>query len=580
MSTSYQPYDQPIDPVGAEDRPWYQYYPAEISRTIEPLPEASLGEMVADTARRHGDAVAFSSMGATLTFNEVDALATDFAAFLQQDLGLARGDRIVLQMPNVLQYPVALFGALRAGLIVVNANPLYTAHEMEGVFRDAEPKAIVVLANFADKVERVLPHTTIEHVIVTQVADLHPQPKRAIVNFVAAKVKKMVPAYSLPGAIRFRDALSRGAGHTWEDPRVTQDDVAFLQYTGGTTGGAKAAVLTHRNLLANQEQFMAQVKNTLGEDRQSVIIAALPLYHVFSLTVNCIGFFRFGAHNVLITNPRDVPGFVKELDRAKPDGLTVVSTLAGALLENPDFAKLDFSALRITVAGGMAVRSSVAERWSAVTGNEITEGYGLTEASPVVSVNPTHIAPRIGTIGVPLPSTDVRILDDEHRDVPLGEPGELAVRGPQVMRGYWHNDEESARVITADGWLLTGDIATMSEDGFFTIVDRKKEIIVASGFNVYPGEIEDAAMLHPKVAEAGAIPIPDERAGEVPKLFVVRRDASLTEAELKAFLKEQLTGYKRPRTIEFIDELPKNNVGKVLRRRLRELEAGRATADL
>ncbi|MDN4489318.1 AMP-binding protein [Demequina sp. SYSU T00068] len=567
-----------MDPVGGDDRPWYRFYSPGVGRVITPPAARSLPELVANAAAEYGDRTAFSNLGGTLSFAEVDALATRFAAFLQHDLGLARGDRIVLQMPNLLQYPVALFGALRAGLVVVNANPLYTVREMEGVFRDAAPKAIVVLANFADKVEQVLPATTIEHVIVTQVGDLLPAPKRQIVNFVAGKVKKMVPRYHLPREIPFRDALARGAKDTWADPGLGLDDVAFLQYTGGTTGGAKAAVLTHGNLLANQEQFMGQIRATLGEERQSVIIAALPLYHVFSLTVNCLGFFRFGAHNVLITNPRDIPAFVKELDASRPDGLILVSTLAGALLDNGAFRALDFDKLQLTVAGGMAVRSSVAERWRNVTGNDIIEGYGLTEASPVVSVNPTHHPARIGTIGVPLPSTDVRIVDDEGAPVPLGTAGELAVRGPQVMMGYWNQPEESRRVITDDGWLLTGDVAVEDEDGFFRIVDRKKEIIVCGGFNVYPGEIEDAAMLHPKVAEAGAIPIPNEHSGEVPKLFVVRRDDSLTEAELRVFLKERLTGYKRPKEIEFIDELPKTNVGKVLRRALREIEAERGSA--
>lgn len=576
MSPAEAPVPTPTDPVGGEDRPWFQYYGPGVPHAITPAHESSLGAMVAEAARNHGDKVAFSNLGGTLTFIEVDRLATRFAAFLQHDLGLAKGDRIVIQMPNLMQYPVALFGALRAGLIVVNANPLYTVNEMQGVFRDAEPRAIVVLANFADKVEKVLPQTSIEHVIITQVGDMLPQPKRSIVNLVAAKVKKMVPAYNLPGAIRFTDAIKRGEPGRFTDPGLTQEDTAFLQYTGGTTGKAKAAVLTHGNLLANQEQVMAQIRNTLGEERQSVIIAALPLYHVFSLTVNCIGFFRFGSHNVLITNPRDLPAFVKTLDSSKPDAITLVSTLGGALLDAKGFKDLDFTRLRLTVAGGMALRSSVANRWKEVTGHEITEGYGLTEASPVVSVNPTHIPPRLGTIGVPLPSTDVRIVDDEGKALPLGERGELAVRGPQVMQGYWKQPEETARVLTADGWLLTGDIAVEDQDGFFSIVDRKKEIIVCGGFNVYPGEIEDAAMLHPDVVEAGAIPIPDEHSGEVPKLFVVRRGTALTEDKLRAFLKERLTGYKRPRVIEFIDEIPKNNVGKVLRRALRELEAERS----
>ncbi|WP_062202307.1 AMP-binding protein [Demequina salsinemoris] len=570
--------DRVDNPVGDEDRPWFAYYGPSVPRHIGPLHESSLGEMVAAAAERHGDADAFTNMGGSLSFREVDALATRFAAFLQHDLKLRKGDRIVIQMPNVLQYPVAFFGALRAGLIVVNANPLYTTREMAGVFKDAEPRAIVVLANFAHKVEEVLPSTSIEHVIVTKVGDLLPRPKGALVNLVADKVKKMVPAYSLPAAISFRKALSQGREERFEDPGVSADDIALLQYTGGTTGGAKAAVLSHRNMLSNQEQFMSQIRATLGEESQSTIIAALPLYHVFALTVNCLGFYRFGCRTVLITNPRDIKGFVKELAKARPDGIMLVSTLASALLDEPTFKEIDHERLRLTVAGGMAVRSSVAERWRELVGTDIVEGYGLTEASPVVSVNPTHMPPRVGTIGVPLPSTDLRVVDDEGTPLPVGQAGELAVRGPQVMQGYWHNAEETAKVLTDDGWLLTGDVAVMDDDGFFTIVDRKKEIIVASGFNVYPGEIEDAAMMHPLVVEAGAIPVADERAGEVPKLFVVRRDDSLTEEALRAFLRERLTGYKRPRQIEFIDELPKTNVGKVLRRALREREAAAQAA--
>ncbi|WP_084103846.1 AMP-binding protein [Demequina sp. NBRC 110056] len=565
---------RPHDPVGDEDRAWYAFYPPGVPRVIDVPAEPSLGAMAAGAAERYGDRVAFSNLGGTLSFREVDAAATAVASYLQKELGLAKGDRIVLQMPNLLQYPVALYGALRAGLIVVNANPLYTADELAKVVADAQPKAIVVLANFADKLERVLADHPIEHVIITEVGDLLHQPKRAIVNLVAKRVKKMVPAYSIPRALPFR-AMLGGDPAAFTDPGVQPTDVAFLQYTGGTTGGTKAAVLTHWNLLCNQEQFIGQLRAVL-EEANSTVVAALPLYHVFALTVNCIGFFRFGGHNVLITNPRDIPGFVKTLDASKPDALVLVSTLAGALMDNEDFAKLDFSNVKISVAGGMALRSAVGARWREMTDSDIIEGYGLTEASPVVSVNPTHLPPRVGTIGVPLPSTDVRVLDDEGNEVALGEPGELAVRGPQVMSGYWHKPEETAAVITDDGWLLTGDVATLDEDGYLRIVDRKKEIIVVSGFNVYPGDIEDAAMLHPKVSEAGAIPVPDDHAGEVPKVFVVKRDDSLTEAELAAFLKERLTGYKRPRHIEFIDELPKTNVGKVLRRGLRELEESRS----
>ena len=571
--------DSPIalhghDPVAGAERPWFDHYPPGVPRVIEPPAESSLGEMAAAAARRHGDKVAFSNLGGTLTFRQVDDLATRFASALQNDLGLAKGDRIVLQMPNLMQYPVALYGALRAGLIVVNANPLYTAEELSKVVADAQPRAIVVLANFAHTLEKVLRDHPIEHVVVTQAGDMLDQPKRSIVNLVAKRVKKMVPAYTITGEIPLRRLLD-GDPSAFTDPGVRHDDVAFLQYTGGTTGGTKAAVLTHWNLLCNQEQFIGNMAAVLDEG-DSVVIAALPLYHVFALTVNCIGFFRFGGHNVLITNPRDIPAFITTLEKSRPDALVLVSTLAGALMDNEKFADLDLSNVKISVAGGMALRSAVGARWRELTDSDIVEGYGLTEASPVVTVNPTHLPPRIGTIGVPLPSTDVRVLDDDGNDVALGEPGELAVKGPQVMAGYWHKPEESAAVLTDDGWLLTGDVATFDEDGYLRIVDRKKEIIVVSGFNVYPGDIEDAAMSHPQVSEAGAIPVPDDHAGEVPKLFVVRRDDSLTEAELAAFLKERLTGYKRPRHVEFIDELPKTNVGKVLRRGLREIEESRA----
>lgn len=574
--TQHQQSPRPLqdrDPVAGADRPWFAHYPPGVPRTIDVPTESSLGEMAHQAALRYGDRTAFSNLGGTLSFAELDDLATRVASYLQHELGLVKGDRIVIQMPNLMQYPVILYGALRAGLVVVGANPLYTADELSKVIADAEPRAIVVLANFAHTLEKVLRGVSIAHVVVSEAGDMLHQPKRAIVNLVAKRVKKMVPAYSLPQAIPFR-AMLTGDPERFTDPQVTHEDIAFLQYTGGTTGGTKAAVLTHWNMLCNQEQFIGNIRAVL-EDGDSTVIAALPLYHVFSLTVNCIGFLRFGGHNVLVTNPRDIPAFVKIIEDSKPDALVLVSTLAGALMDNEDFGKLDLSTVKISVAGGMALRSAVGARWREMTGSDIVEGYGLTEASPVVSVNPTHLPPRIGTIGVPLPSTDVRVLDDEGRDVPPGEPGELAVKGPQVMSGYWNKPEETAAVITDDGWLLTGDVATFDEDGYLRIVDRKKEIIVVSGFNVYPGDIEDAAMLHPKVAEAGAIPIPDERAGEVPKLFVVKRDPSLTEAELAGYLKEHLTGYKRPRQIEFLDELPKTNVGKVLRRGLREIEAAR-----
>ncbi len=552
-----------------ENAVWTRFYPEGVTATIAPLAHDSIGAMVRATAARFGDASAFSNLGAALSFREVDRLSDAIAANLLGRLGLQPGDRIAIQMPNLLQYPVVLYGALKAGLVVVNLNPLYTETEMRRVIEDAKPRAIVVLANFADKVERILPGSSLEHVIVTHVGDLLPQPKRTIVNLVVKRVQKLEPAFDLPAAIALRSLLRAPAGAK-ALPAVGLDDIAFLQYTGGTTGGVKAAVLTHRNLLSNQAQFIGLIEAAFDAPNP-VVIAALPLYHVFSLTVNCFGFFLMGAENVLVTNPRDIPGFVKTLRESRPHGIILVSTLAGALLESKDFAALDFSRLRITVAGGMAVRTAVAEHWREVTGQDIIEGYGLTEASPVVSVNPPHLPVRVGTIGVPLPSTEVEIRDDDGRPVGLGEPGELAVRGPQVMREYWGRPEATAEVLTEDGWLLTGDMATIDEDGYLRIVDRKKELIVVSGFNVYPSEIEDAAMLHPGVAEAGVVGIPDDKAGEVPKLFVVKRDPALTADELRAYLAEHLTNYKRPREIVFRDELPKTNVGKVLRRELREL---------
>lgn len=548
-------------------QPWHRFYPPGVSAQIPPAPFASIGEMVRATAATHGPRPAFSNLGTELSFTEVDELSDRFASFLQHELGLVKGDRIVLQMPNVLQYPVAMFAALKAGLVVVNANPLYTSAEMSRVLADAEPRALLALANFADRIEQALPGSSVEHVILTEVADLMPAPKRIAVNALLKHVKRMVPGHGIDPVIPFRQAMAAGGRRPFTPPEITPEDTAFLQYTGGTTGGPKAAVLTHANLIANEEQFIRLMPSILP-GASPRIIAALPLYHVFSLTVNCLGFFRFGAHNVLITNPRDIPAFVKTLRKGPPEGIILVNTLAAALLENEDFRALDFSRLAITVAGGMAVRTSVAARWKETTGRDIVEGYGLTEASPVVSVNPVHMPPRPGTIGVPLPSTEVQVRGEDGKPVPVGEKGELAVRGPQVMRGYWNRPEETAEVLDAAGWLLTGDIATADADGFLTIVDRKKEIIVVSGFNVYPGEIEDAAMLHPKVAEAGVTGVPDERSGEAPKLFVVRRDESLTAEELMTHLREQLAGYKRPRSIEFREELPKSNVGKVLRREL------------
>ncbi|WPO87642.1 AMP-binding protein [Herbiconiux sp. KACC 21604] len=571
------------------NRPWLTSYSPKLAPTIDEVPFSSLGELVDATCSQFAGKPAYSNLGAVLSFADVKRLSDQFAAYLVGDLGLAKGDRIVLQMPNLLQYPIAVYGALKAGLVVVNANPLYTAHEMKKVFVDSGAVAIVVLENFADKLASVVAETSIRHVILTEVGDLLPGVKRVVTNFVVKRVRHLVPAHDLPSGstvsvTRWRDVLASGArlggvrraaasntsgGPGVKLPSVGLEDTALLQYTGGTTGGTKAAIITHHNLLANQAQMLAPMKLRLHEGEETVI-AALPLYHIFSLTVNALAFFAYGSHNVLITNPRDTDDLVKTLAKTKPSVLILVSTLAGALMENTGFRSLDHSGVKLAVAGGMAVRMATAQQWREVTGGDMLEGYGLTEASPVVSVNPTWETPRVGTIGLPLPSTDIEIRDEEGAVVPLGEPGELCVRGPQVMSGYWNQPEPSAAVLR-DGWLLTGDVATMAPDGFLTIVDRKKDMVVVSGFNVYPSEVEEVAMLHPQVKDAGVIGVDDDRSGETIVLFVVPSDPSLTEDELRTYLKGELAGYKRPTRILFRDELPKSNVGKVLRRELRDL---------
>ncbi|SDZ27374.1 AMP-binding protein [Herbiconiux ginsengi] len=553
-----------------ESRPWLKSYSPELSPTIDPVEYGSIGELIHEVCHKYADRPAFSNLGTVLSFRQIDALSDRFAAFLVGELGLAKGDRIVLQMPNLLQYPVAVFGALKAGLVVVNANPLYTAHEMKKVFVDSGAVAIVVLQNFADKLEKILGETSIEHIVLTDVGDLLPPAKRILTNFVVKHVQKIVPKHGLTGTIGFREALEKGAKHASVSlPEVTRGDTALLQYTGGTTGGTKAAIVTHLNLMSNQAQMLAPMRLRLDEGAETVI-AALPMYHIFCLTVNCLAFFNFGAHNVLITNPRDTAGLTKTIATTKPSVLILVSTLAASLLDRDDFKALDFSGVKLTVAGGMALRGSTAAAWKDATGNDVLEGYGLTEASPVVAVNPTWMPPRVGTIGLPLPSTDIEMRDDDGNVVPLGEAGEMCVRGPQVMSGYWNQPEATADVLKGE-WLLTGDIASMSDDGYITIVDRKKDLIVVSGFNVYPSEVEEVAMAYPKVKDAGVIGVPDEHSGEAVVLFVVKADDSLTEDELRSYLKGELAGYKRPKRILFRADLPKSNVGKVLRRELREL---------
>lgn len=551
------------------NKPWLKSYPKGMPPEINPAQYENLVELLKVSFNKFASKKAFTNMGVSFTFREVDEKSNHVAAYFQQKLGLKKGDRIVIQMPNLLQYPIVLFGAIKAGLVVVNVNPLYTPPEMEKAFIDSGAKAIIIVENFADKLEAVLKKTAIEHVILTEIGDFFPGVKRVITNLVVKHVKKMVPKHGLTNTIRLNDVMRTGAGLKFQPVAMAHDDLVFLQYTGGTTGGSKGAMLTHRNLVANSLQMLEVMKTALNEGQEKVI-AALPLYHIFCLTVNCIALHHYGLENILITNPRDVPAFIKTLRQEEPSVIMLVSTLANLLMTGEGFEQLNFKNLKITVAGGMALKSAVAEKWQKITGTKIFEGYGLTETSPVVSVNPlVGNADRLGTIGIPVPSTEVELRDESGKAVPIGEAGEICVRGPQVMKGYWNKPEETKNVFTTDGWLRTGDIAAMDADGFIKIMDRKKDMILVSGFNVYPNEVEDAAMQHPKVGDAAAIGVPDDHSGEVVKLFIVKKDASLTEQEIKTFLQDKLAAYKRPKLVEFRTELPKTNVGKVLRRELR-----------
>ena len=547
---------------------WLKSYPAGVPAEIDVDQFRSLGDLFEKSVAQFSQRDAFYCMGKTITYAELDALSARFGAFLQGELGLAKGARVALMMPNVLQYPVALYGALRAGYTVVNVNPLYTARELEHQLKDAGVEAIVILENFAHTLQSVIGKLSLRHVVVTRLGELLGFPKGAIVDFVVRRIRKMVPAWSLPGSVRFSDALQRGARHALKPVDVGHEDIAFLQYTGGTTGMAKGAVLTHRNIIANMQQAHAWIRPVVREG-QEIIITALPLYHIFSLTANCLTFFKVGATNILITNPRDIPGFVKELAKHRFTAITGVNTLFNALLNNPDFAKLDFSSLHVSLGGGMAVQQAVAERWKKVTGVALVEAYGLTETSPAVTLNPLDLKEFNHAIGLPISSTDISIRDDDGVEQPVGQRGELCVRGPQVMRGYWNRPEETARVFTSDGYLRTGDIAVIDAAGFITLVDRKKDMILVSGFNVYPNEVEDVVASHPGVLEVAAVGVPDERSGEAVKVFVVRKDPALTAEALIAHCRKELTGYKVPHHVEFRDELPKSNVGKILRRELR-----------
>ncbi len=550
------------------ERPWLAHYPAGVPAEIDPDAYPSIVAVLEDAIARFRDRPAFSSFGKVITYAELDVLSARFAAYLRGELGLTRGDRVAIMMPNCLQYPISTFGILRAGLTVVNVNPLYTARELKHQIDDSGASAIVVVDNFGHTVQEVFAGSPLKHVVTTGLGDMVGGAKGAIMNFVVKHVKKMVPRYALPGAVRFRDALAAGERHPVPAEKIDSGDIAFLQYTGGTTGVAKGAMLTHRNLVANMEQAAAWVGGNLRPGEE-VIITALPLYHIFSLTANGLVFTKFGGLNHLITNPRDMPGFVKELRKTRFTAITGVNTLFNGLLHADGFDQVDFSSLRLTLGGGMAVQRPVAERWKQVTGCTLVEAYGLTETSPAACINPMDLPAYNGSIGMPIPSTDACLKDDDGRIVAMGEVGELCLKGPQVMKGYWNRPDETAATVDAEGWLHTGDMARMDERGFFYIVDRKKDMILVSGFNVYPNEVEDVLAGMPGVLEVAVIGAPDEHSGEVVKAVIVRKDPNLTAEAVKAYAREYLTGYKRPHIVEFRTELPKTNVGKILRRELR-----------
>ena len=550
------------------ERTWLQQYPSGVPTDIDPGEYASLRELFEEAVATHGNKAAYTNMGATLTFAQLDVLSKSFAAWLLKKSGLVAGDRVALMMPNILQYPIALFGVLRAGMTVVNTNPLYTARELEHQLKDSGAKCIVIVENFAHVLQEVLPHTELKKVLVTRVGDLLGIPRGFLVNFVLRHVRKQIPAWSMPGTMTFKSALSAGLGLKLDAVALGPDDIAFLQYTGGTTGVAKAAVLTHRNMVANVLQTAAWIFPAMQTGGPRVVITALPLYHIFALTTNCLAFLPFGARNVLITNPRDFPGFVAELKKHKFNFISGVNTLFNALLHTPGFETVDFSALRVSFAGGMALQGVVAERWKAVTGCIMTQGWGLTETSPVATANPIGTDFN-GSIGLPIPSTDISIRDDAGKEVPVGQVGEICVFGPQVMRGYWNRPDETEKVMFGD-WLRTGDIGHIDAKGFVFLEDRKKDMILVSGFNVYPNEVEGIIAEHKGVLEVAAVAQPDADSGEVVAVFVVKKDPQLTADALIAHSRKQLTGYKVPKHVYFRSELPKTNVGKILRRALRD----------
>ena len=547
---------------------WLKSYPKGVAAEINPDAYRSIPQLIDENVVKYRDRKAYICMGKSITFGDVDRLSTAFGAWLQSK-GLAKGARVAVMMPNVLQYPVAVFGILRAGYTVVNVNPLYTPRELEHQLKDSGAEAIVILENFATTLEHVLARTPVKHIVVASLGDLLGF-KGLIVNFVVRNVKKLVPAFTLPGAVRFNAVISEGAGLQLKKPDLKSEDLAFLQYTGGTTGVSKGAMLTHRNVIANMEQVSAWFAPTRNEADPHVMVAPLPLYHIYALTCNCLFMLRDGGCNLLIPNPRDIPGFIKELKSNRFTSISGLNTLYNAMLNHPEFAQVDFSQLRMSSAGGMAMQKAVADRWHKATKVPILEGYGLTETSPVATSNPVDLKEFTGTIGLPIPSTVITIRDDEENILPTGKVGEICIAGPQVMKGYWQRPEDTAKVMSKDGAFKTGDIGVMDERGFITIVDRKKDMILVSGFNVYPNELEQVVAMMPGVLEVAAIGVPDEHSGEVPKLFIVKKDPALTEAEVMEFCKEQLTGYKRPKYIEFRADLPKTNVGKILRRALRD----------
>ena len=554
------------------DKFWLKSYPPGVPAEIDITQYRSLTHLLEESFRKYADRRAYACMGKEMSYAQLDRLSQQMGAWLQSR-GLKPGARVAIMMPNVLQYPVAMAAVLRAGYVIVNVNPLYTPRELQHQLTDSGAEAIVVLENFATTLEQVLPKTPVKHIILATMGDMLGTLKGAVVNFVVRRVKKLVPAFSLPTAIGFNRVLAEGAGMTLSPPVLGHDDIAFLQYTGGTTGVSKGAVLLHRNVIANvlqNEAWLQPTLDTMPKDQQLEFVCALPLYHIYSLTVCALMSTRLGGMNLLIPNPRDMPGFVKELAKYRINIFPAVNTLYNGLLNNPDFAKLDFSSYKVCNGGGMAVQQAVADKWLKLTGTPIVEGYGLSETSPVATANRCDISEFTGTIGLPIPSTEIAILDDDGNPVPLGQQGEIAIRGPQVMAGYWQRDDETAKVMTPDGFFKTGDIGKMDERGYTKIVDRKKDMILVSGFNVYPNEIEEVIAAHPGVLECACVGVPDANSGEAVKLFVVRKDPNLTVEQLQTYCKEQFTGYKRPRYIEFRDTLPKTNVGKILRRELRD----------